>query len=47
LHERPANRLAVEPRLVGLDAPPQLLVGCGHDRAEGFRHLPFIASLKV
>ncbi|MDH4046206.1 MAG: phosphoribosyltransferase family protein, partial [Gemmatimonadota bacterium] len=47
LHKRLANRLAVEPRFVGFDAPPQFLVGYGLDHAEDFRHLPFIASLKV
>jgi hypoxanthine phosphoribosyltransferase len=47
LHKRLAARLAVEPRFVGFDAPSQFLVGYGLDHAEDFRHLPFIASLKV
>lgn len=47
LHKRLASRLELEPRFVGFDAPPQFLVGYGLDHAEDFRHLPFIASLKV
>ena len=34
-----------EIRFVGFDAPPAFLVGYGLDRAEEFRHLPFIADL--
>jgi hypoxanthine phosphoribosyltransferase len=34
-----------EPRFVGFDAPNAFLVGYGLDRAEDFRHLPYIASL--
>jgi len=47
LHKRLAQTLVVEPRFVGFDAPPRFLVGYGLDHAEDFRHLPFIASLKV
>jgi hypoxanthine phosphoribosyltransferase len=47
LHKHIAPRLVLEPRFVGFDAPPQFLVGYGLDHAEDFRHLPFIASLKV
>jgi hypoxanthine phosphoribosyltransferase len=47
LHKHLAPRLELEPRFVGFDAPPQFLVGYGLDHAEDFRHLPFIASLKV
>jgi hypoxanthine phosphoribosyltransferase len=47
LHKRLARTLALEPRFVGFDAPPRFLVGYGLDHAEDFRHLPFIASLKV
>ena len=32
-------------RFVGLDAPNEFLVGYGLDRAEQFRHLPYVASL--
>lgn len=45
LHKHVAEELAVEPRWVGFDAPPEFLVGYGLDHAEDFRHLPFIASL--
>ncbi|MDP2479491.1 MAG: hypoxanthine phosphoribosyltransferase [Candidatus Palauibacterales bacterium] len=45
LHKRKAERLALEPRWVGFEAPDEFLVGYGLDRAEDFRHLPFIASL--
>lgn len=45
LHKHLAPRLALEPRLVGFDAPPAFLVGYGLDHAENFRHLPYIASL--
>ena len=34
-----------ELRFVGFEAPPAFLVGYGLDRAEDFRHLPFIADL--
>jgi hypoxanthine phosphoribosyltransferase len=47
LHKHLAPRLELKPRFVGFDAPPQFLVGYGLDHAEDFRHLPFIASLKV
>jgi hypoxanthine phosphoribosyltransferase len=47
LHKRLAPRLEVEPRFLGFDAPSRFLVGYGLDHAEDFRHLPFIASLKV
>jgi hypoxanthine phosphoribosyltransferase len=47
LHKRIAPALELEPRFVGFDAPPLFLVGYGLDHAEDFRHLPFIASLKV
>lgn len=44
LHKRrPSAR--VEARWVGFDAPNEFLVGYGLDRAEDFRHLPYIASL--
>ncbi len=45
LHKHLAPALALEPRFVGFDAPPQFLVGYGLDHAEDFRHLPFVASL--
>ncbi|MDH3496107.1 MAG: hypoxanthine phosphoribosyltransferase [Gemmatimonadota bacterium] len=45
LHKHLAPGLALEPRFVGFDAPPQFLVGYGLDHAEDFRHLPFVASL--
>jgi hypoxanthine phosphoribosyltransferase len=41
-HLAPLDR---EPRWVGFDAPDEFLVGYGLDFAEGFRHLPYIASL--
>ena len=44
LHKRLASPDA-EPRFVGFDAPNAFLVGYGLDRAEDFRHLPYIASL--
>jgi len=47
LHKRLAPQLELEPRFVGFDAPALFLVGYGLDHAEDFRHLPFIASLKV
>jgi hypoxanthine phosphoribosyltransferase len=46
LHKRLARTLAIEPRFVGFDAPPEFLVGYGLDRAEEFRHLPYIASIR-
>jgi hypoxanthine phosphoribosyltransferase len=46
LHKRLARALAIEPRFVGFDAPPEFLVGYGLDRAEDFRHLPYIASIR-
>ncbi len=45
LHKHRATDLALEPRWVGFDAPPEFLVGYGLDRAEEFRHLPYIASV--
>ncbi|MFQ5689921.1 MAG: hypoxanthine phosphoribosyltransferase [Gemmatimonadota bacterium] len=45
LHKHLARDLALEPRWVGFDAPPEFLVGYGLDHAEDFRHLPFVASL--
>ena len=45
LHKHVAERLALEPRFVGFDAPPAFLVGYGLDHGENFRHLPYIASL--
>lgn len=45
LHKHVADDLALEPRWVGFDAPPEFLVGYGLDHAEDFRHLPFVASL--
>jgi hypoxanthine phosphoribosyltransferase len=45
LHKRLAPPLAVEPRWVGFDAPPEFLVGYGLDHSENFRSLPFIASI--
>ena len=47
LHKRVAPQLVREPRFMGFDAPHRFLVGYGLDHAEDFRHLPFIASLKV
>jgi hypoxanthine phosphoribosyltransferase len=47
LHKRLTSQLELDPRFVGFDAPPRFLVGYGLDHAEDFRHLPFIASLKV
>lgn len=44
LHKRLASP-DPEPRFVGFDAPNTFLVGYGLDRAEDFRHLPYIASL--
>jgi hypoxanthine phosphoribosyltransferase len=45
LHKHVAVHLALEPKLVGFDAPPVFLVGYGLDHAENFRHLPYIAGL--
>lgn len=45
LHKHVADRLALEPRFVGFDAPRAFLVGYGLDHAENFRHLPYIAKL--
>jgi hypoxanthine phosphoribosyltransferase len=45
LHKRMANRLELEPRWVGFDAPNEFLIGYGLDHSEDFRNLPFIASL--
>jgi hypoxanthine phosphoribosyltransferase len=45
LHKHVAPSLALEPRWVGFDAPPEFLVGYGLDHSENFRNLPFIASL--
>jgi len=44
LHKR-LSTLDQEPRWVGFDAPNEFLVGYGLDYVEGFRHLPYIASL--
>lgn len=40
-----AENPPAEIRFVGFDAPPAFLVGYGLDRAEEFRHLPFIADV--
>ncbi|HEX6926096.1 MAG TPA: hypoxanthine phosphoribosyltransferase [Longimicrobiaceae bacterium] len=45
LHKRLADRLELEPRWVGFDAPNEFLIGYGLDHSEDFRNLPFIASL--
>lgn len=45
LHKHVAEDLALEPRWIGFDAPPEFLVGYGLDHAEDFRHLPFVAGL--
>lgn len=45
LHKHVAEHLEVEAAFVGFDAPRNFLVGYGLDRAEDFRHLPYIASL--
>lgn len=45
LHKHLAERLLLEPRWVGFDAPTEFLIGYGLDYGEEFRHLPFIASL--
>lgn len=45
LHKHLAERLELEPRWVGFDAPNEFLIGYGLDYGEEFRHLPFIASL--
>src|SRR5205807_4879640 len=45
LHKHVAERLVLEPRFVGFDAPRSFLVGYGLDHAENFRHLPYTASL--
>jgi len=45
LHKHIAEHLALEPALVGFDAPRAFLVGYGLDHAQNFRHLPYIASL--
>lgn len=44
LHKRLSAEVP-EPRWVGFDAPKSFLVGYGLDRAEAFRHLPYIASI--
>jgi hypoxanthine phosphoribosyltransferase len=46
LHKRLATT-SIEPRWAGFDAPNSFLVGYGLDHAEHFRHLPYIASLRV
>jgi hypoxanthine phosphoribosyltransferase len=46
LHKHQAEKLALEPRWVGFDAPREFLVGYGLDHAEDFRHLPFVASIR-
>ena len=45
LHKHVAERLVLDVKLVGFDAPRAFLVGYGLDHAENFRHLPYIASL--
>jgi len=45
LHKHLAERLELEPKFLGFDAPRVFLVGYGLDHAENFRNLPFIASL--
>ena len=45
LHKHVAERLELDAKYVGLDAPRLFLVGYGLDHAENFRHLPYIASL--
>jgi hypoxanthine phosphoribosyltransferase len=45
LHKHVAERLVLEPKFLGFDAPRAFLVGYGLDHAEDFRHLPYIASL--
>ncbi len=47
LHKRHADPLVLEPRWVGFDAPAEFLVGYGLDRAEDYRHLPYVASLEA
>ena len=44
LHKR-RNGIALQPRWVGFDAPPEFVVGYGLDYSENFRHLPYIASI--
>jgi hypoxanthine phosphoribosyltransferase len=44
LHKRIAT-MEKEARWVGFDCPNEFVVGYGLDRAENFRHLPFIGSL--
>ncbi len=45
LHKHKSERLELEPRFIGFDAPDEFLVGYGLDFAEDYRHLPFIGSL--
>ena len=45
LHKHVAERLVLDAKFVGFDAPRAFLVGYGLDHAENFRHLPYIASL--
>jgi len=45
LDKHVAENPPAEIRWIGFDAPPQFLVGYGLDRAEQFRHLPFIGAL--
>ena len=45
LHKNIVQDLAIEPRWVGFDAPPDFLVGYGLDHAEDYRHLPFVARI--
>jgi hypoxanthine phosphoribosyltransferase len=46
LDKHVATYLKRPPRFIGFDAPKEFLVGYGLDRAENFRHLPYIASLQ-
>lgn len=46
LHKNLSRHQGIQPRFIGFDAPPDFLVGYGLDHAEGFRHLPFIASIE-
>jgi len=47
LHKRLTSEVALEPRFVGFEAPPDFLVGYGLDFAEDYRHLPYIGKLKT
>jgi hypoxanthine phosphoribosyltransferase len=45
LDKHVAENPPAEIRWIGFDAPPLFLVGYGLDRAEEFRHLPYIGAL--